>query len=179
MYFVPYFYRRSDNTRIKAVIASATDSDLACTASEPKWQSDWQSIFLQSANADLFALKTQDGELVALAAYEARERSAYVYILWMETAPSSNPTKTPKELRRYYGIGEVLLAFGIKYSIDHGLRGTIVFEAKSTRLAEQYRDQYHAKQVATLHSGGPPRFMLADEDAWNIFSKYLFQEDDL
>ena len=36
---------------------------------------------------------------------------------------------------------------------------------------------FHARQVATLNSGGPQRYMLADEDAWNLFEKFLAGEE--
>jgi len=31
--------------------------------------------------------------------------------------------------------------------------------------------------VATLNSGGPQRYMLADENAWNLFEKFLAEEE--
>ena len=47
----------------------------------------------------------------------------------MESQPESNPTivgANPK----YEGIGRMLIAFGIKLSIDNGFAGDIVLEAK-------------------------------------------------
>ena len=70
----------------------------------------------------------------------------------------ANPTLTAK--REYYGIGEVMIAFGIKFSID-----------------SHYEKDFHARQVATLNSGGPQRYMLADENAWNLFEKFLAEEE--
>lgn len=71
----------------------------------------------------------------------------------------ANPTLTAK--REYYGIGEVMIAFGIKFSIDSGCRGDVLFEAKTPELARHYEKDFHARQVATLNSGGPQRYMLA------------------
>lgn len=65
-----------------------------------------------------------------------------------------------------------MIAFGIKYSIDAGCRGDVVFDAKTDELARHY-----AKLIPSAASGGPKRFMLADEDAWKLFSKYLDEED--
>lgn len=70
-----------------------------------------------------------------------------------------------------------MIAFGIKYSIDHGCRGDVLFDAKTDELATHYERDFGAKRVSTLCSGGPKRYMLADEDAWNLFSKYLTEED--
>ena len=78
--------------------------------------------------------------------------------------------------REYYGIGQLLVAFGIKYSIDHGCRGDVVFDAKTDELAKHYEFDFKAKRVANGDSG-IKRFMLADEDAWNLFSLYLEEED--
>ena len=79
--------------------------------------------------------------------------------------------------REYYGIGEVMIAFGIKFSIDSGCRGDVLFEAKTPELARHYEKDFHARPVATLNSGGPQRYMLADEDAWNLFEKFLAEEE--
>ena len=69
-------------------------------------------------------MKTDSGELVALAAYQISGRKAYVYVLFAESAPHSN-----KSERKYSGIGTALIAFGIKYSIDNGCRGDVVLDA--------------------------------------------------
>ena len=74
--------------------------------------------------------------MIALGAYRVMGRKAYVYILYLESAPASNPTLTAK--REYYGIGEVMIAFGIKFSIDSGCRGDVLFEAKTPELARHY-----------------------------------------
>lgn len=40
-----------------------------------------------------------------------------------------------------------------------------------------YERDFGAKRIPSAFSGGPKRYMLADEDAWNLFSKYLTEED--
>ena len=70
-----------------------------------------------------------------------------------------------------------MIAFGIKYSIDNGCRGDVVFDAKNDELARHYAKDFGARQIPSAVSGGPKRFMLADEDAWKLFSKYLTEED--
>ena len=122
-------------------------------------------------------MKTDDGELVALAAYQISGRKAYVYILYAESAPASNPVLTKKAERKYCGIGAALIAFGIKFSIDNGCRGDVVFDAKTDELAKHYAEDFGAKRIPSAMSGGPKRFMLADEDAWMLFSKYLVEEE--
>lgn len=83
----------------------------------------------------------------------------------------------PVGQRKYYGIGELLIAYGIKYSIDHGCRGDVVFDAKTDELARHYESDFHAKRIPSVESGGPKRYMLADEDAWRLFSKYLKEDE--
>lgn len=115
--------------------------------------------------------------MVALAAYQISGRKAYVYILYAESAPASNPVLTRKAERKYCGIGAALIAFGIKFSIDNGCRGDVVFDAKTDELAKHYAEDFGAKRIPSATSGGPKRFMLADEDAWLLFSKYLVEEE--
>ena len=161
--------------KVPVVIERATAEDLTATAKAPKWQTDWTSEYLADEKIEKYSLKTKEGNLIALGAYRVMGRKAYVYILYLESAPASNPTLTAK--REYYGIGEVMIAFGIKFSIDSGCRGDVLFEAKTPELARHYEKDFHARQVATLNSGGPQRYMLADEDAWNLFEKFLAEEE--
>lgn len=154
-------------------IVPAQEGDLQVTRGTPAWQTDWTSELLAAPTVDKYAVKAADGELIALGAYQIRGHSAYVYIIYAESAPPSNPTIKTKESRKYYGIGELLIAYGIKYSIDNGCRGDVVFEAKTDELAHHYEMDFHARRVANLVSSGPKRYMLADEDAWALFSKFL------
>ena len=161
--------------KVPVVIERATAEDLKATAKAPKWQTDWTSEYLADEKIEKYSLKTKEGNLIALGAYRVMGRKAYVYILYLESAPATNPTLTAK--REYYGIGEVMIAFGIKFSIDSGCRGDVLFEAKTPELARHYEKDFHARPVATLNSGGPQRYMLADEDAWNLFEKFLAEEE--
>ena len=118
-----------------------------------------------------------NGKLIALGAYQISGKKAYVYIVYVESAPANNPTITPTKMREFYGIGEALIAFGIKYSIDNGCRGDVLFDAKTDELALHYAQDFGAKQLPSIFPGGPKRFMLADEDAWKLFSKFLTEGD--
>jgi hypothetical protein len=176
MLFTPYVVQRIGGQTISVEIVPASQADLAMTRGEPVWQTDWGSAYLSDAAVKKYAMKTPDGELIALGAYQITGRKAYVYILYAESAPHSNPTLV-KENRKYYGIGAALIAFGIKFSIDNGCRGDVVFEAKTDELAKHYAEDFHAKRIPSVSSGGPKRFMLADEDAWALFSRYLSEEE--
>ena len=175
MYFAPFIVRAEHERKVPVVLERATAEDLKATAKAPKWQTDWTSEYLADEKIEKYSLKTKEGNLIALGAYRVMGRKAYVYILYLESAPASNPTLTAK--REYYGIGEVMIAFGIKFSIDSGCRGDVLFEAKTPELARHYEKDFHARQVATLNSGGPQRYMLADENAWNLFEKFLAEEE--
>ena len=177
MIFVPFVIQADSGKRIKAVIIPAEQTDIDATHNSPRWQTDWSSEYLSAPSIEKFALKSPEGEVIALAAYEIRGHSAYVFILYAESAPHSNPTMNPREHRKYYGIGQLLIAFGIKYSIDHGCRGDVVFEAKTDELARHYESDFHAKRLPAFRAGGPKRYMLADEDAWRLFSKYLEESE--
>lgn len=178
MYFYPFVIQADTGAPNSVVIDSATQADLVATNCNPKWQTDWTSEYLSNPTVDKYAVKSLTGELIALAAYQIRSHSAYVYILYAESAPHSNPTMNQKVTRKYYGIGELLIAFGIKYSIDHGCRGDVVFDAKTEELALHYEADFHAKRIPSLESGGPKRYMLADENAWQLFSKFLKEDSE-
>ena len=60
---------------------------------------------------------------------------------------------------------------------DYGCRGDVAFDAKTDELARHYESDFHARKIPSLESGGPKRYMLADEDAWRLFSKYLKEDE--
>lgn len=177
MFFAPYIVRCADSSSVQVKIDAALPADISATHNAPLWQTNWDSPFLSDPSVQKFAMKTEAGELVALAAYQISGRKAYVYILYAESAPASNPVLTRKAERKYCGIGAALIAFGIKFSIDNGCRGDVVFDAKTDELAKHYAEDFGAKRIPSATSGGPKRFMLADEDAWLLFSKYLVEEE--
>lgn len=115
MYFAPFIVRAEHERKVPVVIERATAEDLKATAKAPKWQTDWTSEYLADEKIEKYSLKTKEGNLIALGAYRVMGRKAYVYILYLESAPASNPTLTAK--REYYGIGEVMIAFGIKFLV--------------------------------------------------------------
>lgn len=172
MLFSPFVICGKTGERMKVSVVPASQTDIEATSAEPKWQTDWATAYLSEPSVKKFAINSFDGELIGLGAYQIRGRSAYVFILYAESAPHSNPTMNPRDTRKYYGIGELLIAYGIKFSIDHGCRGDVVFDAKTDELAAHYERDFHAKRVASIGSG-PKRYMLADEDAWRLLSKFL------
>lgn len=177
MQFIPYVIRKSNSEKISVGIVPATQQDLAATKGNPPWQTDWESDYLAGLGINKFSMKLSNGELIAWGAYQIAGRKAYVYILYVESAPKNNPTMMSSGQREYYGIGEAMIAFGIKYSIDHGCRGDVIFDTKTEELARHYAKDFGAKRVPSGVNGGPKRFMLADEDAWKLFSKYLTEGD--
>lgn len=110
-------------------------TDATQTEKEPPWQTNWLSDYIQHRKFEKYALKTDVGELVALAAYEVLENDVMVHITYIESQPKSNPTIVGHS-KKYSGIGRVLIAYGIKLSIDHDCGGTVTFEAKVPELAE-------------------------------------------
>jgi len=173
MQFFPFVIQADTGSEMSVIIDTAERADLENTHGVPEWQTDWTSDYLSDDSVEKYAVKSEEGELIALGAYQIRGSSAYVQILYMESAPHSNPTMAHKTKRKYYGIGALLIAYGIKFSIDHGCRGDVVFDAKTDELARHYEMDFHARPVARLDAGGPKRYMLADEEAWALFSKFL------
>ena len=116
--FVPFIVRSEDAQRIDVKIRRMNRSDAKQTEKEPVWQTSWMSDYMQDAAFEKYALKTAEGELVALAAYEILENDVMVHITYIESQPESNPTIVGRT-KKYQGIGRVLIAYGIKLSIDH------------------------------------------------------------
>ena len=110
-------------------------------------------------------------ELIALGAYEVLDHALVVHIVYMEAQPESNPNLdggNPK----YAGIGRLIIAYGIKLSIDNGFAGDVVLEAKTTELARHYERDFGAVPLPAFVSSAP-RYLIADEAAKRIFFTYL------
>ena len=175
MFFSPFVIQADTGERVPVRIEPATQAQLEATHRKPQWQTDWTSEYLSAPSVEKFAAVRENGEMIGLGAYQIRGSQAYVYIVYAESAPHSNPTVQQPGERKYYGIGKLLIAFGIKYSIDNGCRGDVVFEAKTDSLANHYEKDFHAVRIPSLGEG-VKRYMLADEHAWNVFSQFL-EED--
>ena len=169
MQFVPYVFDR-DGERIDVSVVPMAQADALRTESSPQWQTAWTSEYLTSETFEKYAVKIGE-ELIALGAYEIQENALIVHIVYMEAEPGSNPTIVG-ESRKYRGIGRLLIAFGIKLSVDNGFGGDVVLEAKTTKLAEHYAKDFGAVKLPSFSSAAP-RFIIADEAAKRIFFSYL------
>ena len=167
--FIPHVLNK-DGAMIPATIEEASEADILRTTAVPQWQTAWDSDYLSSEKLEKYAVRIGD-ELIALGAYEIQQRALIVHIVYMEAGPESNPTIAGKN-RKYKGIGRVLIAFGIKLSVDHGFGGDVVLEAKTSELAAHYEKDFGAVQLPVFSSAAP-RFLIADEAAKRIFFSYL------
>ena len=163
-----YIIESATGKHINIEVDAASKDDLEITRSG--WQTVWDTDFILDPQKETYVAKTEEGEIVALGAYRVREGSVAVYIAYIESQPESNPTIVGHS-KRYQGIGRVLIAYGIKLSIDHGCGGTVTFEAKVPELAEHYVRDYGACPLPSF--GGAPRYELSGEAAMNIFVTYL------
>lgn len=161
----------AENTKVFVSVKRATVQNLKVTYADPQWQTNWTSDYITSSGFSLYAFKTAEGELVALGAYEVRERTMGVHIVYMESQAESNPTlvKIPK----YRGIGRALIAYGIKLSVDAGFNGDVTLDAKTSELAEHYEKDFGAICLPRRESNMAPRFLICDEAAQMIFTNYL------
>ncbi|MEY8261759.1 hypothetical protein AALA80_15650 [Oscillospiraceae bacterium 50-60] len=168
MKFVP-FVLDAEYSPVAVTIEPLSSADAALTNQAPRWQTSWTSEYLAAGRFEKYAAKHGD-ELVALGAYEVLKNSLVVHIAYMEAQPESNPViagSNPK----YTGIGRMLIAFGIKLSIDHGFAGDVVLEAKTSQLAKHYEQDFGAVPLPAF--GSAPRYLIADESAKKIFFSYL------
>ena len=164
--FRPFVYDAA-NHQVPVVIAPMTPQDAALTDRESLWQTSWASEYLAD---EKYAGRVGD-ELIALAAYEILPTALVVHIVYMEAQPESNPTLDEGN-PKYKGIGRLLIAYGIKLSIDSGLTGDVVLEAKTTSLAKHYEEDFGAVLLPTFQSSAP-RYLIADEAVKRIFFTYL------
>ncbi len=176
MRFQTYITRVCDNSRILTSICPATDDDLLKTTQDPVWRTNWTSDYIRQSNALLYAQRTNNGELVGLAAYEVLAELISVNILYMESEPSSGP-EIVRENRTYRNIGRSFIAFGIKLSIDHGFNGDVTFSAKTPELARHYEQDYGAIRLPGRNMmDAAPRYLICDEAAQSIFELYLRED---
>lgn len=165
------FVYDSLNQRVPVSTEPMTPEDAAETTREPRWQTDWTSEYISKSKCDIYSLKTNSNELVALGAYEISEDVVTVHIVYMESQAQSNPTlcASPK----YHGIGRALIAYGIKLSVDAGFNGDVTLDAKTPELARHYEQDFGALLIPGRGKGSAPRYLICDEAARDIFVSYL------
>ena len=159
------------NRQVPVAIEPMTPQDAALTDREPLWQTSWASEYLANEDYEKYAARVGD-ELIALAAYEILPTTLVVHIVYMEAQPESNPTLdggTPK----YRGIGRLLIAYGIKLSVDAGFNGDVTLDAKTPELARHYERDFGALLIPGRERGAAPRYLICDEAARDIFVSYL------
>ncbi len=155
------------NQQIPVSIVPMTQVDAELTNLPPVWQTSWTSEYLSADCYEKYAAKV-GGELIALGALN---NSLVVHIVYMEAQPESNPN-LDGEKPKYTGIGRLMIAYGIKLSIDNGFAGDVVLEAKTTELARHYEKDFGAVPLPIFDTS-VPRYLIADEAAKRIFFTYL------
>ena len=169
MRFEP-FVLDGEHQRVPVSIEPMTQEDAESTDSPPTWQTSWTSEYLADDRFEKYAAKAGN-ELIALGAYEILEHSLVVHVAYMEAQPGSNPTMDGGR-PKYAGIGRLMIAYGIKLSIDNGFAGDVVLEAKTGELARHYERDFGAVRLPMFASSAP-RYLIADEAAKRIFFTYL------
>lgn len=167
-----YYVLSADGaTQLTAYIRPAVQDDFLKTEQE-KWQTSWLTDFIRDEALEKYAMEIAGtGELIGLGAYRNMPEGVLVYVEYIESAPSSNPTIAQD--RKYIGIGAALLAFGIQLSIDYGYGGVIYLKAKTTEIREHYIRNFGAIPFSRYD----PFLLLIDGDAAReLFSQYL-EED--
>lgn len=169
MRFRSFVFDQGDQ-QIPVSIVPMTQADAELTNLPPMWQTSWTSEYLSAERFEKYAAKVGD-ELIALGAYEILNKSLVVHIVYMEAQPESNPNLDGGK-PKYTGIGRLMIAYGIKLSIDNGFAGDVVLEAKTTELARHYEKDFGAVPLPIFDTSAP-RYLIADEAAKRIFFTYL------
>ena len=169
MQFKPFVFE-NETTPIPVLIQPMTQRDAEMTNHPPLWQTSWTSDYLSDPRFEKYTAKIRD-ELIAFAAYEILEHSLVVHIAYMEAHPDSNPVLDGGH-PKYTGIGRLMIAYGIKLSIDNGFAGDVILEAKTTALARHYETDFGAVRLPAFDTSAP-RYLIADEAAKQIFFTYL------
>lgn len=165
-----HVYTADNKSKIHANIERMSHADALSTISpDMPWQTSWLSDFISDENKEKYSLKTDDGELLALVAYEIVEDKLFVEIAYMESQPESNPTIS--SAKKYFGIGKALIAYGVVLSVNRGCYGAVVLQAKTSELAKHYAEDFNAMQIPSF--GGAPRFLIEGNAAMEILSDYI------
>ena len=80
--FFSYGSLTSTKDQIPVQIELATRTQLDTVHADPKWQTDWSSEHLADPTIDKYAVTTEDGELIALGAYQVQDRKTHVIIVY-------------------------------------------------------------------------------------------------
>ena len=168
MTFLPYVFDHT-GSKVPVDIVPTSQSDTIETTVNG-WQTPWNSEYLTDERLCRFSAKAGN-ELIALGAYELLESALVVHIVYMEAHPESNPVLDDGN-PKYIGIGRMMIAYGIKLSIDNGFAGDVILEAKTTSLAKHYEEDFGAVRLPVFQSSAP-RYLIADEAAKRIFLAYL------
>lgn len=171
MYPAYYVTDFKSGNEVPAEIIPASETDLRLTIRD-RWQTSWMSEYIQDSSLQKYALKiAATGELVGLGAYRDMPEGFLVYVEYLESAPHSNPTLA--DLRKYCGIGAVLLAFGVQLSVDAGYGGTIYLKAKTSEIREHYVRDFGAVPFSRRE----PFLLLIDGDAaCDLLAQFLKEE---
>lgn len=168
MQFRPFVFDRAAQ-QIPITIVPMMRNDAELTNLPRAWQTSWTSEYLAEGRFEKYAAKAGT-ELVALGAYEILNNALVVHIVYMEAQPESNPN-LDDEKPKYTGIGRLMIAYGIKLSIDNGFAGDVVLAAKTTEMARHYETEFGAVRLPTFDSSDPS-YLVADEAAKRIFSLF-------
>lgn len=169
MQFRPFVLDQAGQ-QVPVTIRPMTASDAKSTNLPPVWQTSWTSEYLADPHFKKYAAKAND-KLIALGAYEIQKRLLIIHIVYMEAHPESNPTMDNGN-PQYTGIGRLMIAYGIKLSIDNGFAGDVVLEAKTGELARHYERDFGAVALPSFNPSAP-RYLIADEAAKQIFFTYI------
>ena len=83
MQFLPSVYDAADQ-QVPVVIEPVTPQDAVTTTTERGGRPDWTSEYISKGKFEIYGLKTQVGELVALGVYEISEDVVTVHIVYEE-----------------------------------------------------------------------------------------------
>ena len=159
------------NARIPANFRPANQFDFNVTDID-NWQSSWNSDFIHQEGSEKYAFEVSDSrEVLGLGAYKDTPEGFMVTVLYIESAPHSNPTLTRE--KKYNGIGAALLAYGIQMSREYGYGGTIFLKAKTSQLWTHYVNDFGAIPYSRVD----PFALMIDADAADqLLARYLEEE---
>lgn len=160
-----------NGAKVPVNMIGLTEEDIKETES---WLTYWGSDYIRSSNHENYAMKSGNGELIALASYEIIQNRLVIHIVYMESQPESNPVMTDQ--KKYNGIGKALIAFGIKLSVEHGFGGDVILEPKNDELKMHYINDFNGIVLPNYHGDIPCSILIADNAALGVVSDYIVEE---
>ena len=137
-----------------------------------EWYVNWGKLL---RNNEVFALKTEDGEIQGLAAIENDLEAQTAVFSWAVAAPWNNPEKLNGQPKKYMGVGAHLFAIAVDRSMSYGYDGVILGHPSDRKIMQHYIDELGAEEFP-ISTGYAYTIVLWEDAARRIKEAYDYEK---